>query len=511
MITGYRDTICQPEQHFFKLIAENNRNIFETSPIGLSPVEKHSIRRQMLEAAETFMTMSQHRLTEEGVRESFTDQIDDTRIVVMTGHQPVIYHSGLLFKNQVLSEYVGSSDSIGINVIVDIDRGSAGQFFYPDGKRDTPVLEKGDIYGQEGVYEFQSLNEHERINKELSKCEEALLRLGFEQEALRVRKTLALYNSIRPGSALVANMLVRRAFERSPDYLEVPFSRLLDIPEVQKFLVSFISNFEKFHLTYNTSLHEHREEHNIKNLANPFPDLKQLKGYLELPFWFIDDSTGTRESCYLKREDKVLIFSNGERVIGKLTAENGADFPKEIRLVPGGMLVTLLLRTLFSDLFIHGRGGGRYDVFTDRFIRAYFAMIPPVFVTASGSRHLFKDEIKWHEEFLEHEKQKREMIFRPKEFLDSSLWSEVEKSSLSELVEKKEALIAELKRRKSINEPAQEIGISIRQVDENIKSIVSKKFDSISAEAKVIQAGAEKIVYFREFPYFFFDDVAFNN
>jgi len=506
MITGYRSTLCQPEQKFFRLIAENNRNIFDNLAIKPDYDARYSIRRQVIEAAVSFMNSAQKRLP--GKKEVFNTEVDERQLIAMTGHQPLLYHPGLLFKNLILSEYVGSSEALGINVIVDIDTGSCGEFYYPKGERLEPRLEKGDIYRKEGVYELQSFSDHQSILEELAKCEQELSGLGFDREAIRVRKAAALYEQIEPGSSMVANMLVRRAFERSPDYLEVPFSTLLQIPEVQQFVASFILDFENFHLTYNRTLAEHRREHKIKNSANPFPNLLKSDGFLELPLWFINERKDERKPCYVKKEKGEILFASGRDILGKMHSENGVAFPEDLKLVPGGMIVTLLLRVFFSDLFIHGKGGARYDAFTDRFMRNYLSITPPAFITASGSRYLFQDEIEKHELYLEREKQKREMVFRPGDFLDSDLWSEDDRTSLSKLIESKNSLIGELKRRKSAKESAQDVGAKIKKVDEALKTMVTTKLESLSPGLKGIPDRLEKVIYFREFPYFFFDDVA---
>ena len=85
----------------------------------------------------------------------------------------------------------------------------------------------------------------------------------------------------------------------------------------------------------------------------------------------------------------------------ELLAELGAGFVAESllgllaqgwMLVPRGALITASLRLLFSDLFVHGLGGGRYDAATDQLIRAWWHEEPAAFAVASASKCLFPED-----------------------------------------------------------------------------------------------------------------------
>ena len=45
-------------------------------------------------------------------------------------------------------------------------------------------------------------------------------------------------------------------------------------------------------------------------------------------------------------------------------------------------------RMFFSDLFIHGIGGAKYDLITDEIIREFFGVEPPGYATISATLHL---------------------------------------------------------------------------------------------------------------------------
>ena len=54
-----------------------------------------------------------------------------TQPIVMTGHQPVIFHSGLTFKYETTERFAAENNAIGVAVIIDTYQGDAGQFSHP--------------------------------------------------------------------------------------------------------------------------------------------------------------------------------------------------------------------------------------------------------------------------------------------------------------------------------------------------------------------------------------------
>lgn len=90
------------------------------------------------------------------------------------------------------------------------------------------------------------------------------------------------------------------------------------------------------------------------------------------------------------------------------------------QLVPRGALITAMLRLLFSDLFVHGTGGGQYDPCTDALIRNWWAVEPSPFAVASASRFLFADERQQLMQLQHVESQLREMQYNPQRFLGTN-------------------------------------------------------------------------------------------
>ena len=55
------------------------------------------------------------------------------------------------------------------------------------------------------------------------------------------------------------------------------------------------------------------------------------------------------------------------------------------RLSPRALTLTLFVRLLLADQFVHGIGGGRYDQVTDDIIRRHFKFDPPTFSVTTAT------------------------------------------------------------------------------------------------------------------------------
>jgi len=113
--------------------------------------------------------------------------------------------------------------------------------------------------------------------------------------------------------------------------------------------------------------------HNLYNHAvAAHPDggvapLARVNGDLELPFWFIDESAA--------------LDVPPRRV--RATASHLSSSPHA--LWPRGIFLTGVMRLVLCDLFIHGTGGARYDLVTERLFRDWLGvtLAPAALVTAT--------------------------------------------------------------------------------------------------------------------------------
>jgi hypothetical protein len=115
----------------------------------------------------------------------------------------------------------------------------------------------------------------------------------------------------------------------------------------------------RFASIHNAALAAYRKEHKLRSHTHPFPDLAPN----EAPFWVLDQN-GKRTRCFVPF----------------------AGDPKSLR--PRALTLTLFARLILGDFFIHGIGGAKYDEVTDRVIRDYFGIDPPAYQVVTGTLHL---------------------------------------------------------------------------------------------------------------------------
>jgi hypothetical protein len=85
------------------------------------------------------------------------------------------------------------------------------------------------------------------------------------------------------------------------------------------------------------------------------------------------------------RDDDIFLFdpaADGWDAAGELLLWLRRN---DIRLSPRALTLTMLLRLLVADQFVHGIGGGRYDQVTDALISRHFKLEPPRFAVTTAT------------------------------------------------------------------------------------------------------------------------------
>ena len=289
-----------------------------------------------------------------------------TAPLIMTGHQPLFYPPGILIKNMLAGTLARALGGSAVNLVVDTDEEEL-VFRYPVfhdrtasgaalARRESIVLNEGGVILGEQEWDP---GKRERFQSALAEARATATRIFAEDRAGVVESAIgeiesALAGSRRPFDAAVA---MRETFERE-NALSLPtvfVSDLVRSDAYRYFLKVIQENADDFRAAYNGALHEYRRARRIKNPAQPLPDL----GTGELPFWVLKD--GRRVA--LREEDL-----NGDHVI-----------------LPRAVTLTLFARLFLCDLFIHGRGGARYDQITDKILKNFFDCDGAPYTVASAT------------------------------------------------------------------------------------------------------------------------------
>ncbi|MCA9082786.1 MAG: hypothetical protein KDA81_01965 [Planctomycetaceae bacterium] len=442
--------------------------------------------------------------------------------LVMTGHQPVVFHSGLTFKYETTEAFASQNNAIGIAVVIDTDQGDAGQFSYPAIPDNTEPGELSDAFPAaelqiDSIAESLGLYGHGRLKSapEIAQISDTLCQrleeLSMTTAVTNVREALLQFGQLSAvrASVMQANLITRWQHGIGSRLLEIPLSSLASFPEMLTLTSDILKQPRRFASAYNAALEMYRDENNIRNAANPFPNLKVTDDTCELPFWVISHNRKTRHALEVQLDGNVTrLLANG-RVVDTFAGNITPDalepmLLQNIQIVPRGALITAFLRLLFSDLFVHGTGGGRYDRFTDEFVRTWWNIEPPPFAVASASRYLFP-ELRSELARLEHiQSQLRDLQYNPQRYLNDSIFTADLQQRLNVLCQEKQDLVDQMKRRHSAGESAQDIGRQIQTLTNQIRDDVSAEFERPLQKLNRLTPEQRDAINCRTYPWFMF-------
>lgn len=270
--------------------------------------------------------------------------------VIVTGHQPELFHPGVWAKNFAACGLARTLKGTSVNLIVDSDLIKSTSVSLP--KLGPPVtLEKLD-YDQ---FVPDSIYEHRRVSDpEL---------YGSFNERLRLATADWPFQPIGlAGSAHIIHLATLLASERRMvenrwgcENCELTVRHLAQSPSFLGFSQLIVNDRERFREVYNRALAEYRKIHKLRSRNHPALELNNG----ELPFWTFRDGKRLRTFEY---------------------------DPSAVR--PKALVLTLYARLILGDFFIHGLGGGKYDEVTDHIIREFFGLEPPAFQILTATLHL---------------------------------------------------------------------------------------------------------------------------
>lgn len=441
----------------------------------------------------------------------FFDQVAGKCQIVMSGHQPIIYHPGIQAKlDSIVDLCNGRSNLIGFNLIIDTDSGDAGTIFYPDWQNGKIVLNKiSFVSNADKLFLFQTIVDSEQIEKIRTILLKAVSALANNCLANSINSLCNHYSGWAGKSAVLASTHLRRTTTELMNIYELPLSKFVRSVELLKIIANLIADFEKFHTTYNSVLDNFRTTRKIKNHANPFPNLKREEGNMELPFWVIDDRTQSRYPLYVSRKLDQFDMHFGNSNLKGLTSETLYSYLIEnqnLIIAPRAMLITIFSRLLLSDLFVHGRGGLKYDACTDIFIKEYFEIEPPAFVVASADQFLFdkqREEFQKAKEILDN---KRQIYFHPLRYVDNNLFSKEQVEELKGLISEKESLIEQLKELKKAGKSAAQQTQEIKSIEQTVSKIVDSALEVKFGHYERMTENEVLALNCREYPDLFYNE-----
>ncbi|MCB1179485.1 MAG: hypothetical protein KDK36_18030 [Leptospiraceae bacterium] len=392
--------------------------------------------------------------------------------IFITGHQPELFHPGVLYKDIVLYKLSKKENAIPLHLIIDTD---INELFYYSAKKKVSFLELSKFeyfQNDKKTFAFDNIPGEERsliisILEEQNKEIEHFIPSG---RISKIKDIIDTYISgLKEGKQFYKlNEEIRESFlnEKGLEIHSFYFSEFIDSPEYRSFLEHICVNKDEFIRIYNESLEKYRKDHKIKNSAQPLPNLEKD----ELPFWKLNRETGIREKVY---------------------NINPNDF-----IIPRAITLTMFLRLFSCDLFIHGIGGARYEEVSENIIKEFFEFELPPHLIVSATMNLVPKSPFNFDIIDEKDLQKkiRDLSHSPEKFLPPE----------NEFVIKKRELQKEFSNPDS---DKKELHKNISKLNEEMKILVKDEIEKTENLLKDYPKYKNNNLVFteRHFPFFYYD------
>jgi len=415
-----------------------------------------------------------------------SNYMGDENAVLMAGHQPVVYHPGLLCKVEALAQSVSSAGATGINVVIDTDDGDGGALAWPRVANGAIEIKKASIATASesgGLYCGQRIANASVVGEIFSAMAQDLEQSGLVISAEQSRRAGVIYRQLAGESIVVAHAVVRWLLT-GMRVLEAPLSAIVQGEHVRAIMQELARDGENMASVYNTTLDEYRREHRIHNQANPFPNMRREDNKVEVPLWRVKNYK--RSPVYIEAS-----------AVNRFACDPG-EF-----LAPRGSITTMLLRAFCSDLFIHGMGGARYDRFVDRLAKVYLNVELPRFVLASRTAYLFPDKVAELSRSLELIAKVKEISSKTELFLGQSIFSADEELELRRLTEARFELRDMLQKASSAEEKSR-AAHALNALNKRVREAVETGSLRQHIENAPQNEAALARWSFREFPFFLY-------
>lgn len=340
-----------------------------------------------------------------------TNDVQAAAPLIMTGHQPELFHPGVFAKNIATSQLASRSGGVGLNLVVDNDLMASTQVRIPVGDRDNPGISTIDfdtarspLPWEEARVEDTGLLESfaRRVSEAMGKWNIDPLVAEFWP---KVMATAARLSADDQRASLAECLTAGRAsleHEWGLGNLELPISELCETETFRSFATHILVHAEEFRRIYNQVLGEYRHVNRIRSSSHPVPELELQNGWCETPFWIWQADSPGRGRLFVRRVGKTLelatapdpsgivhsVMLNPDSTADEATAALNRLSEAGLRIRTRALTTTLFSRLCLCDVFVHGIGGAKYDAMTDRIASRFFGVVLPEYLTLSATEWL---------------------------------------------------------------------------------------------------------------------------
>lgn len=365
---------------------------FQGRPVGEL---RDQVRRELTAAARRFLNA--HDIV---VSTERTDGLaGDSGPLIVTGHQPELFHPGVWVKNFAAAALARERGGVALNLIVDDDIPKSASIRIPRVENGRTSLRRVEFDRWEGEAPYEELPVRdealfasfgERVERSLQGLiADPLIRdywpevAHYRASGFSLGRRLALGRRRLEGSWGVSN-------------LEIPLSWMCRTEGFYWFACHLLAHLPRFLRIHNQALDEYRALYGIRSKNHPVTALRRRDDWLEAPFWIWRAGGNRRRSLFVRRAERSMFLriADEDEPFLELPLAEGLDAraaverlreleTTSIRLRTRALTTTMFLRTLFADLFIHGIGGAKYDELGDAIIAGFYGIAPPTYMTLS--------------------------------------------------------------------------------------------------------------------------------
>jgi hypothetical protein len=319
--------------------------------------------------------------------------------LVVTGHQPELFHPGVWVKNFAVAGLAKARQGVGLNLIVDNDipKGPSIRVPHSAGGMLQASHVAFDVWAGEVPYEDQTVQDEALF---ASFADRARSKLGsliadpvLDDFWPRVLRRVGATDRVGLRFALARREVEAEWGARN---VEVPLGQVCESEAFCWFASHLLAHLPRFQATHNAALARYRNAYGIRSKNHPVPTLARQGEWLEAPFWAWRAQAPRRRPLMarmLPRTIELRIAGEDKPFIElPLAADRDAccaieglqSLPGQgLRLRTRALTTTMFARYLLGDLFVHGIGGAKYDELGDEVARGFFQIEPPAFLTLS--------------------------------------------------------------------------------------------------------------------------------
>ena len=391
----HREVLIVPDRDRLPELVRSNRAVLDAYAFDLlgRPIQdlRRAARRGMLTVPYTCIFDRQTR----------PRHPDLAAPLVLTGHQPELYHPGVWLKNFLAGNLARAVGGVAVNLNVDNDEAHELAIRAPvvEGGR-TRAVEVAYLRPTGGV-PYEELGEDSLLDG----IAEGLRSQGVAESLCEATADYWRRLDAARGRGSLAKVVTCARHQLELDVrlnnFEALVSDVARLPEYRVFMLDILSRLAEFHDAHNGGLATFRRVHHERNPAQPIPDLLREAHRREMPFW-VWRAGGNRQRLWAEiAGDRFLLFMDdsaepfvrlpraemataADRAVAQLDEQES----RGIKIRPRALTLTLFARVFLGDVFIHGLGGAVYDKVTDEIVRRYYGVEPPQLVMATGTAWL---------------------------------------------------------------------------------------------------------------------------